>query len=525
MLARIKSNRWIYFENITTPEEDILYEYFSVESPNAKYIDTSTGQWSGVFRKYDKNNHRISRGYLGELILMCEEKGLMLDVVDDREAPQFNPMDPDDIRADFLPGITLEQYQIEAIQKACKIEVGLYDLPTGAGKGELIAGTCKAIQCPTAIISDQTVVVEQLKTRLELREISEDVGLFFSGKMPNGQRVIVGTIQSLTLPKAPSKPDRLPDEEPAEFKKRHDRYLKTLKAFRSRYRKASLLRKMVGLCDMLIVDEADRATSKSYRDIFMNVFKGRRRYGFSGTCIDPDKPVQKLLLQEFLGSIIFKETTRHVESLNRIVPLECYMITFGDESRKHEKDAFDLAVKEHIVTNTKFHEDVARLCTRLPSDEGVMILVDRDDLGDALVETLAQLGHRAEFLHGKTPKPKRKVLIKQFENREYRILIGGKVVFRGLDLCGGVENMIIGTGGKLWSELRQKVGRAARLNKNGVGRVFDYYFLCNEYLYRHSRARLKAYIAMGYPTYILHGKNRIEGAKLIHSRFRLPKKS
>lgn len=520
MLVRIQSDRWLKIEQVSPPEEEIIDKHFTAYPKNVKYIDLSRQYWDGAIRKYDRTNKRLNRALLAELRLLCHKRGLPIAVIDERPPPAYPPPDVDSIQNDFLPGITLDDCQVEAIQSACRIEVGLFDLPTGGGKTELIAGICKAMKCPTAIIAEQTIVVEQIKQRLELRNVVEEVGVFCAGQTPNGHDVIVGTIQSLCIPsKFPDPPARTEKDTDKTWAKKLEKYESTKKGLQTRKKRAMVLRKMIERCDLLLVDEADRATSSQYRKLFLNWFKGRRKYGFSGTVFDVAKPVEKLILHEHLGSVIFRESRENLTAKGRIIPLEFYVLAVGNPNNKGEKSAFDIAVNDVMVDNDEFHQLVANLCGGLPKDEGTLVLVERDQLG----HNLEALISGSRFIHGKTPKKVRREALSQFERREYNILIGGKILKRGLDLKGGCENLIIATGGQLQSEFIQQIGRAVRHNRKGKARVFDFLFLNNFYLYKHSRSRIKTMVDLGYPVQIIYDDGRMDGKKLVQSKFRRPK--
>jgi len=150
MRAIIKDNKWIYFDNITDYEENILWKEFSVVSPGRDYIDPSQlGMWDGVFRKYNRAKRRMARPFLSMLRGVCDKHELPLEVIDDRASAEYKPLKPEQIDSGLLPSITLDDHQVKSVQAACKIECGIVDVPTGGGKGEIIAGICKAIDCPT----------------------------------------------------------------------------------------------------------------------------------------------------------------------------------------------------------------------------------------------------------------------------------------------------------------------------------------------------------------------------------------
>ena len=521
MRAVITDNRWIYFESMTTDEEDVLWVGFSVSEPNV-YIDPSQmGNWDGIYRKYNRAKKRIARPLLGMLIDLCEKNGLVLNVVDKRPAWKYSPMDPDDIKADFLLGLTLDPHQLEATKRACKIECGIVDVPTGGGKGEIICSIAKAIPCNTLILADQTIVISQLKQRLELRDVAEEIGVFYAGRRPNDELVIVGSIQSLSPPtKPPDVPKQKSKEIDSAFMKRLDKWEIMLSAYKTRRKNAKFLQKYAKQAEMIMVDECDKASSQQYKNLFRFQFRGRRRYGFSGTPMDAEKPVSAMVMQEHLGSPFIKVSRRYLERIGRIIPCHYFMLAFGLDGDIKEGSAYDIAYNTIMVENKEFHQMITSICLKFKG-EGTLILVDRTALGGYIETALKSAGLTAHFIYGQTPKRRRDELLRSFERREFDVLIGGKIINRGLDLSGGCENLIIATGGKLESDFIQKVGRALRHNKNGYSRVFDFYFRNNRYLYDHSKARLKAMVNAGYQTTVIFPGGKIDGAKLVKSRFRV----
>ena len=516
MLARILNDKTIQFEQITTPEEVALKKKFSVQSPSARYIDSSEGGFDGWFRKYHESKRTLSRAFLGELRKFCRESGLPLKVMDNRPPPKYPAPNPELVTPDLLPGITLEEYQLRAIRATCTAEVGCIEVPTGGGKGEIAAGITKVHNCPTVIIAEQTVVIEELVERLQLRKVVEDVGMFVGGKRPNGQLVIVGLIQSLVAPGTP--PAKTQKDTP-------ESYARKLKAFKTRLKNARTLREMVGKCDLLIIDEADRAVNAQYRNLMRFWFKGRRRYGLSGTYNDPAKPVQNMNLMENLGSIISVTSRSEVQAKGRIIPVALTALAFGNPKNRHDRTAYDIAEKEQVIENVKLHNLIKKLAERSAAstpDHGVVILCESIPLGQTIA-ALIDPALKPEFIYGGTPKKQRRAAIDAFQKRESRVLIGSKIVKRGMDLKGGCETLIIATGGKLWSEFNQMVGRSVRVNNRKFCQIYDIFHLGSFYLYTHSRARLKHIVGMGYPAKVVFPTTTLDAEAFIKSRFRIPK--
>ena len=524
MKAIIQDNNYIYFENITQHEDNVLWHEFSVARPGT-YVDPNQRvQWDGVYRKYNRTKKRIARPLLDLVIKVCEKHKLPLSIEDRRKPWSTLMPSVEAVTEDLLPGIKLETYQIESIKKAILNECGIIALPTGAGKTEVACGICKLIDCPTVILADQTIVVDQMRSRLLLRDIKEEIGMFYAGHRPDGQTIVVGSIQSLATPKkTPTPPKFTKGEDEKDYSKKYLKYESQLKAFETRKTNALELLEYIHKAELLLVDECDKATSEGYKNLFRYHYKGRRRYGFSGTPMDPAKPVEALVVQEHLGSIIHTVDRATLTALGRIIPCEYLMFNIGGSGDIKESSAYDIAINDFMVENESFHELVYRISTnKLPENDGVLILVDREALGNSLLEKFRSNGYRAEFIFGKTDKNTRKEAIKEFEDRKYQILIGGKIINRGLDLKGGCERLVIATGGKLQSDFEQKIGRALRLNKKGKSVIYDFYFRNNKYLYNHSKARLKIIEQIGYPSKVVFPNGVIDGSELIRARFKVP---
>ena len=570
MLAKITDNHFIYLDQVTQGSEESLVKWFSVRDPRAYYLKSD---WDGYYRRYNAVKQRLALPFLAELIRCCKANQIPLQIVDERPAPKYPAPQPEQITADLLFNLKLEDYQVRALRTCCREEIGLISASTGSGKTELMCGLVKMFRCPTVIITEQIVVLEQIVERLAVRDVvhNDDIGVFCHGHMPEGNLVIVGSIQSLSSPTKPKLSDvkitkravlqrckewilkrtqsesnqpilyhifprKLADalyESPGGLNKLSGvyfgllrefclslQYERLLKWYKTRIQKAREIQGMVNKCELLLVDECDLSTANNYTTLFRKHFQGRRRYGFSATPTDPKKPVQNLLIKENLGSVISETLRDEVQSAGRIIPIKFFMFVVGPDERNDSR-TYDIALKEDIIENNAFHDIVAKIPESFPRD-GTLILVDTSPI-EPLGAALEQRIEGSKFIFGNTPKKQRREYIELFERRELTCLIGSKILKRGLDLDGGVENLVIIGGGAKWSDFDQKVGRAVRRNKRGWARVFGFFFLTNRYLYKHSRENLKALVSMGYEAKVFSGGTEIDGEKFIRSNYRQPK--
>ena len=121
MIAEIHDNQHVYLTHITDAEDQMVWVEFSVSKPN-RYVDpTQLGNWDGIFRKYNRLKKRFARPLLQFLEKACAKHNVPIRVIDKRDTWGYEVMDPESINEDFLPGIKLEDYQINAIRQACLI--------------------------------------------------------------------------------------------------------------------------------------------------------------------------------------------------------------------------------------------------------------------------------------------------------------------------------------------------------------------------------------------------------------------
>jgi superfamily II DNA or RNA helicase len=433
---------------------------------------------------------------------------------------------------------------------------------------EIMCAITKLYNCPTILVTEQRVVLDQIVERLQLRGVvkDENIGLFCSGHMPDGQKIIVGSIQSVCTPTKPKysdvkmwekqalkqlldlieKEDReelnhiLPGvlveaviNNPAGIEKltpkynqvvieffKHKKFEKMLQWYRTRLDHSRDIQAEIKNAQLLLIDEADLATSVQYNTL-CRLFNGRRRYGFSGTHFDKSKPVQNLFLRENLGNVIHEVPRSEVQARGRIIPLKCFFIAVGVGGDRHDLRTFDIAMDEEIISNDKFKNMVAKINEMLVHERN-LILIDTSPI-ESLGLSLEKLIPNSKFLFNKSPMSERRKFVKKFENGELQCLIGGKIFKRGLDLKGGVDNLIIIGGGKQWSNINQMIGRGVRINSRGWARVFCFFHLSNKYLYDHSRENLKAVVDLGYPTIVSINGKQVDASRFIHSRYRIKK--
>lgn len=641
-------NNWIIrLTQLFESQEKLIINKFKVKDPNARYAKAmKSGNWDGYHRFYNKNKQIMSKGYLKDLIDLCNSNNIPYDIIDTREKSKYPPPSPNSFDEKLVDvelrgkKITAHKHQIRCWNSVCManrhpvFEIGTHYHPTGSGKSLMMAGIVKLFRCPTVIITEQTVVLNQLVDALKLFEVvhHDDIGEFYSGKMPNGNLVCIGSIAALQNPTKPilgkikvkistlnknfsmmNKEDRdklisiigfngylswirsnvidniksLHEKNPKLVKditpsikkwddsydsyvydmindfystdknklieiigkdnydnwhnsiKINDSFIDDLKyaitRFHEYYRKIYFeiakksyetlvkktqeLHEMIGKCELLLIDEMDNAASENYDPLFGGWFTGRYIHGFSGTPYDDDKPVEKMKLIGRFGSIISKSNRKELEEIGQIQPIKYHIFQFGDIDQK-DKTAFDIAERQIIIDNEKFHDRLIQFINHFPNEKH-LIIVDTSNieiLGKALESKIPNSG----FIYNKTSQKKRKQMIKDFEDGKIKVFIVSKVGKRGMDLGGGADNLYIIGGGKLRSNFDQIIGRAVRKCDRGWSRVIDFYYTGNWYLLNHSRKKLKHILDIGYTSHIIFGDINMKVKDFVKSRYKIP---
>lgn len=632
MLIVLEDNHKLRLSQVFPQQEEILYKHFSIRDPKAIYAKSAkSGGWDGIWRKYNRNSQTLKRPFLAELIELCKEHNFPYEIIDQREKSKYPRPSVGSFDNTLIDGIVLRDNQMDALnavslngnsEKDIISEVGMIAHTTGSGKTNTMAGIIKLFRCPTVIITEQVVVLDQIVKNMQLKNVvhNNDIGLFTSGFTPNNNIVIIGSVQALQTPKKPIwsefevklttverdfyklmidncnkayasvgelnakcwfrtifidkfiknnqeivetihpeiKNDyfkaynilinnkeylsKYKEEEielflldinikPKEFELCiekainifipviKDKYFQiAIKGYHSRFEKSQLVQKLVEKCELLMIDEADKGSSKYYEPLFNTWFNGRYIYGFSGTPYDRDKPVENLILRERFGSILSETNRKEMTEVGNIQPIKYYMIQFGKEDPM-DKTAFDIAEKREIINNNEFHKKIEAIINSF-KEERFLILIDTAAV-EEFGKTLEQKINGSIFISGQTIRSKRNKVLKDFEEGNLKVLIGSKILKRGLDLHA-IDNMIMIGAGKKESNIDQIIGRAVRKTERGWSRVFAFYHTANYYLLTHSRRQLKFVVGLKqYPVTIIYGNKQITGEKFIKNRYKV----
>lgn len=402
--------------------------------------------WDGFKDFFNKNSGKFLTGLLPEVLKALEILNIQPTLIDDRNTIKFKN---ESIDENFLPGITLYDYQVDLINKVIKNHRGIIHAPTSSGKSNVMVSIMKNLpyNCPTLVLANKKSLVEQNYNNI-IKYNFDNVGrLYDKYKDPN--IITCATAQSI-------------------------------------HKIQPLLPKFKAL----IVDEIHENGSKTSKDIYNKLTNCSVRIGLSATPFKfggTDK-VQKYTIKGYFGPELKTKgkilTTKGLQERNILSSSKCIFYNINQPQLPY--DIYLDAVKYGIAESYYFNKVVSILSQKL---EGrTLILVDRLAHGDMLSNMIPN----TLWVQGKDNLDSRNYVIEKLQNTQTNVIaIATQGIFNaGINVF--VHNLINAAGGQADHQIIQRMGRGLRTAKDkDVLNYYDFMFNINEYLLEHSKKRYK----------------------------------
>jgi len=157
-----------------------LADYLSVEYEN------DAGE---IIRYSFLHENKFLSGLLSRVTEFLDSRNLPYKVEGLKKIPEVD-LDP------LVNGITLRPYQVSAVEKILRLKRGVVNLPTAAGKSEILAALLYIVDKPSLTIIGISDHANQL-VRLLRDERGLDVGLIGDGEIDYKHKHLVGVTKSL----------------------------------------------------------------------------------------------------------------------------------------------------------------------------------------------------------------------------------------------------------------------------------------------------------------------------------------
>ena len=228
---------------------------------------------------------------------------------------------------------------------------------------------------------------------------------------------------------------------------------------------------------IIVIDEVHIGSIGSIYKICMKL-KEQILVGLSATCYRVDGQTMKMV--GAVGNIVYSKDLRSLidegylcDAVIDTVELE----RFNGVGNYHEiYDAY-------IVNNSERNDFIIDKCLNEYSDKKIILLVDRIEHGEMLLERL----HNATFWNSKT----------KHREDSVRIIIGTSLLDQGIDLPDR-EIIILGGGGKSSIKVLQRIGRVLRKHSDKKTAVIVEFIDRAKYLYQHHKQRMEIYEQYGF---------------------------
>jgi len=464
----IFSNKDIFIETkpLDMIFEKVLDDKFKYKMDGAYYAikfmrSKGNKEFDGVIHLY--KNHKLPIGFknkLGEITKEYSEylyqkgKRLIINETDIRKYPNQRM----NIKLPKLIGKVPRDYQKETADKIIEDKISLNGLCTGAGKTLIAAEVIRRLDFKTLFVVDVIALGTQaMKTFNSLLKIK--CGIVMEGKQNWNNTVNVCSIQ--TIVKLINKKDKT--------------FLRELQS-----------------CNVIIVDEAHSAKSKSYKKLMDNIC-AEYRIGLSGTPYSDGN--DSLELYRSFGEPKNLITTKELIDKGYLMQPKIFFIKYDIPENFILGDYSD--VFEQIVSSKERMEELKKIALERKDDFN-FIMIRRLKDAEQVKEILDSLNLESKIITGSVKK-RDEIFDMMHEGKLHFIIATDKIIQKGIDIPRA--NSFINVSANLGSIASiQSLGRILRQAKE-LGKTEAYYydfFDDVEFLRKHTLERIETFNKSGH---------------------------
>ena len=398
----------------------------------------------------DEGNFYFYTGCLRRVLNYCHEKNVPVSVSGVEEklgAGKFS-----------LRTLTLREEQIRLVEAALKAGRGVIKAPTGIGKTAIGLAIISAYKDAKVLWLCHTKDLMYQAGGVCEKELGEKVGYLGDGNSDLSHRITMATRQS---------------------------FIKVAADYGHLY-------------DIVIVDETHHISSLTgqYADILTNVFSPVR-IGLTATL--PTDQEATLAIESFIGPLIDEVTVAEGQELGIMADIKIKFlklpISYKIKDLRRYQDVYEWGVVKREAQHRLVAETVRNHIGR---GDSVLIIVNRIEHGNLLLETIKGVGISCYFARGDTDSELRKEIKEALNNKDIHCVIATTIWKEGVDLPE-LNVIINAAGGKSEIGTLQAIGRGLRLTKTKRQLIlYDIFDPSNNFLISHFGERLCLYSDMNW---------------------------
>lgn len=376
------------------------------ENKKHGYSNFKTPQILEIY-KCQKDGVSVPRGYIGQLLDICEEDSLETSIEDFRTT---NPKD-------FPPlNIELRSYQKRAVEEALKSDEGVIISPTGSGKTLMGLEVIRTRGQKALIIVHRSDLAKQWVEVIQER-LGVKAGLIGDGCFEIGDLITVAMIQTL----------------------------------KSREEETKKLSESIGL---VLVDECHHVPSESASEI-LSWMSAKYLYGLSATPNRRDG--LEAMIYRCIGPVLSVVERSEVEALGSTVPATVFSLKtrFDPGAVSSWNEYLDA-----ITNDIKRNKLIADIAIQEQQNGAVLILCDRIEHVEKISQILTDMKEGHTLAHGQLNSSDRAIAMEALNTASITVGTTG-LLGEGLDVSSWA---ILIMASPISSEIKlmQAIGRVIR---------------------------------------------------------------
>ena len=439
------------------------------------YMDTTDVRHksrTGYFPTYctlDTVNKRMSHGQVIHVVRQGKVDRMQIQINDPNSRYVVN-CGP--IPADYLPAITGRDYQLLSAQIGLESGHGLITIATGGGKTVVMGMVLKALATMTdcqgilILIYSKDLLNQTAKRMVAYGIPANDIGIIHSDISPEMQqiaskaRIVLSTHTSII--------------------------------------------KFNGVIDrtrFVICDEAHRSVGPLWSALFGKLPNLTNVLGFTATPWDTEAERQKILA--IYGQELVNIPCKFLMQRGVLMTPESYFIRlhYPDRDLKLINGLEWREARQQLIYDDR-NRNLLPIVALRKFGGRMLVIYDDLDHGENLQKLYEEQGFETRLAEGKTSTKNRASAVEWFEKdceegQWGKVLLASKVFDEGIDINGGCDIYFAIGAGKDPSKVKQRMGRALRLNRSGRLLTFDVQDANHPILSRWSGSRRNALEELG----------------------------
>jgi len=439
-----------------------LRNKLSYEIPGAFYA-RKFNPYAGVRYFFSPKMQQFPTGMIHLVRTVLDTHKIPYEYQDLRVKPVLGPEIP-------FYGVSLRDYQEEAVEKALNAQRGVVKSSTGSGKSLIIAKLISKLNIPTILFIHKADVFYQLISTLE-KTLKIPIGRIGDSQC-DIQKVNIAMIQTVARAFDPT----------LKADEKDNTLLKE---------KGDVIRKLVTDAQCIIADETHHLASDSFWTVYKNASNAFYRYGFSASPWRDDNAT--LLIEGGTAKQIIDIPASILIDRNYLSPVDIYLYTFEHE-RQPKGIRYPKLYDQEIVYKAERNKLIVDLALKAANaGKSVLIAVTKIEHGEILEELLQKQDPSAIFVHGGSDTDIRRKVLDGLSDHTQRIAIATTVFGEGVD-APGLDVLINAKAGASSVDAFQLVGRVLRI-AGGKKKAFviDLQDSGCRFFSQHSHERLRIY--------------------------------